>query len=437
MDLSKPFNYLPDELIIKISVLLPINEICNFSTISIRFSNLLNQQFWRFKFLNDFGDQDEIVCWKNAYQNYGLTVSFGYNDEGQLGLGNHKTRNIPTLIPNIRFKSVACGYHHALGLDLNNNVWSFGNNDVGQLGLGDEDGIQDSYVPLQIPNIKAKIIACGYEHSMITDLDDNILGFGNNQEDQLGEIHSNRVYTPTKMPYGQKAKAVACGIDNSLTIDLSNNVWDYGKIDHNDEDEDFTNQILDINGKTICCAENYSMIIDANDNLFKLEIERLPNIYTIVQIILPGNITKFKAVSCCADNTLVIDINDNVWSLNSQKQVLWDIESKAKSISCGNHHALLIDINDNVWSFGDNYRGQLGLGDYNDRLNPCCIMIDEIPIKARSIVCGYDYSFILLHPNNQAKYKTHLSHIENNRQIYPNAFLNNNIFVNLPVIVQF
>ena len=58
MKLVNPFDNLPDELIIKIGVLQAIKEICNFSLINVRFSKLINNQFWSFKFLNDFGSHD-------------------------------------------------------------------------------------------------------------------------------------------------------------------------------------------------------------------------------------------------------------------------------------------------------------------------------------------------------------------------------------------
>ena len=56
-------------------------------------------------------------------------------------------RNIPTQIPNIKAKVVSCGNYHTMIIDLNNNVWAFGYNDYGQLGLGDN---QNRNIPTQI-----------------------------------------------------------------------------------------------------------------------------------------------------------------------------------------------------------------------------------------------------------------------------------------------
>ena len=46
-------------------------------------------------------------------------------------------------------------------IDLNNNVWAFGNNTYGKLDLGLCD-TQYKNIPTQIPNVKVKSVSCGY-----------------------------------------------------------------------------------------------------------------------------------------------------------------------------------------------------------------------------------------------------------------------------------
>ena len=63
---------------------------------------------------------------------------------GQLGLGDENDRNSPerlTKSPNegAKFIKIACGCNHTLLLDENNQVYSFGLNGNGQLGLGDKN----------------------------------------------------------------------------------------------------------------------------------------------------------------------------------------------------------------------------------------------------------------------------------------------------------
>ena len=49
-------------------------------------------------------------------------------------------------------------------IDLNNNVWSFGWNESGQLGLGDNMYRQ---TPVKLSGIKSRFVSCGYSHTMI------------------------------------------------------------------------------------------------------------------------------------------------------------------------------------------------------------------------------------------------------------------------------
>jgi alpha-tubulin suppressor-like RCC1 family protein len=48
---------------------------------------------------------------------------FGYNEEGQLGLGDKINRSTPTKIHGLKVRSVAGGTFHTIAIDLNSNVW--------------------------------------------------------------------------------------------------------------------------------------------------------------------------------------------------------------------------------------------------------------------------------------------------------------------------
>ena len=201
--------------------------------------------------------------------------SFGYNDKGQLGLGNVTNRNIPTQIQNVKAKQIACGHDHAMIIDLNDNVWSFGNNEFGQLGLRyyyeENDYIS---TPTQIQNVKAKQIACGGEHSIIIDLNDNVWSFGHNNHGQLGlGLGELYISTSTKIP-NIKATQIACGGEHSMILDLNNNVWSFGRNIFgqlglgNNETRNTPTQIQNIKAGQIACGYDQSMILDLNDNVW-------------------------------------------------------------------------------------------------------------------------------------------------------------------------
>ena len=69
----------------------------------------------------------------------GELFAFGYNDYGQLGLGDNNNRNEPTLLMiDKQIRQVVCGWaHHTFILKESGELIAFGNNYCGQLGLGD------------------------------------------------------------------------------------------------------------------------------------------------------------------------------------------------------------------------------------------------------------------------------------------------------------
>ena len=125
----------------------------------------------------------------------------------------HKIEIFQHKYPNIKAKAVSCGTNHTMIIDLNNNVWAFGSNNFGQLGLGDN---QYRLIPTQIPNIKAKSVSCSY-HTMIIDLNNNVWAFGQNDHGQLGLGDRQDRNIPTQIP-NIKAKTSSCGHSNTILI---------------------------------------------------------------------------------------------------------------------------------------------------------------------------------------------------------------------------
>jgi alpha-tubulin suppressor-like RCC1 family protein len=79
----------------------------------------------------------------------GVVWSWGFNADGQLGLGHNVNQNSPQQIMTITFvAAISAGSSHSIALTSiadfeyhlifveNGNVWSWGHNTFGQLGLG-------------------------------------------------------------------------------------------------------------------------------------------------------------------------------------------------------------------------------------------------------------------------------------------------------------
>ncbi len=77
------------------------------------------------------------------------TYVFGYNEYGQLGLGDEDNRNLPNKIYTLpkeagKIIKVVCGHFHTILIDNKYQSYIFGLNNYGQLGLGDT---QDRFCP--------------------------------------------------------------------------------------------------------------------------------------------------------------------------------------------------------------------------------------------------------------------------------------------------
>ena len=95
----------------------------------------------------------------------GIVHTFGGNDEGQLGVGNNQTSNIPQVIPNLlNIRFLSCGGYFTVCLDDSGYLWSFGKNDYGQLGIGTTSNENSPCKVKNIPPIA--FVSCGKYHTL-------------------------------------------------------------------------------------------------------------------------------------------------------------------------------------------------------------------------------------------------------------------------------
>ena len=68
----------------------------------------------------------------------GTLWTWGYNNAGQLGLGDTATRTVPTRVgSDTDWASVRSGSLHTAAIKLGGTLWTWGENGNGELGLGD------------------------------------------------------------------------------------------------------------------------------------------------------------------------------------------------------------------------------------------------------------------------------------------------------------
>lgn len=142
------------------------------------------------------GDNGELYTW-------------GRNDYGQLGngtIGYYTSKSSPTkiiLASGVKPKQIACGGSHTMAIGDNGELYTWGLNSYGQLG---NNTTIDAPTPIKITlasGIKPKQIACGYNHSMVIDDEDNVYTWGRNGG-ALGNSSPSNEIIPTKVEYDFK-----------------------------------------------------------------------------------------------------------------------------------------------------------------------------------------------------------------------------------------
>ncbi|KAL0244120.1 hypothetical protein GEMRC1_008205 [Eukaryota sp. GEM-RC1] len=110
-----------------------------------------------------------------------LTAYFITNDGSTLTCGREPAESVTYSTPtpfaeDIEFTFIEIKGSHALGIDVNQTLWSWGWNHVGQLGTGDTS---DSSNPLEVVNIGKVITASGgYYSSMAVDVNNDVWFWG-------------------------------------------------------------------------------------------------------------------------------------------------------------------------------------------------------------------------------------------------------------------
>jgi len=145
-----------------------------------------------------------------AIRTDGSLWAWGYNQYGQLGLGDANDRNAPTRVGTDSWKDAAAGIYsdaHTLAVKADGSLWAWGQNRYSQLGLGaSDDNAHPTPTRVGTDTNWAAASAGGYySHAIKTD--GGLWAWGNNWFGQLGLGDTTQRNTPTRVggPNGQAA----------------------------------------------------------------------------------------------------------------------------------------------------------------------------------------------------------------------------------------
>jgi len=150
--------------------------------------------------------------------------SWGYNQFGQLGLGDIVQRSAPIQVgTDETWDIISCGYYGSYGIKTDGTLWGWGSNGNGQLG---QNSIVQYSSPVQIPGTDWSSASGGEYFASAIKTDGSLYTWGYNAQGQLGITNKIDRSSPTQIP-GTWSK-----IDNGRYVQTAQNtdgtLWAWG-----------------------------------------------------------------------------------------------------------------------------------------------------------------------------------------------------------------
>ena len=160
----------------------------------------------------------------------GFIWAWGYNEFGQLGLGDNEDKEKAVMMESeTGWSVIAAGKNHTMGIKSSGTMWSWGDNDYGQLGLGDGELGADKNVPTQIgTDSDWSKIALGADHSIALKSNGTIWSWGYNEFGQLGLSDNDNKTEPVQIGEDSDWSKITCGFYHSVALKTNRTLWTWG-----------------------------------------------------------------------------------------------------------------------------------------------------------------------------------------------------------------
>lgn len=250
---------------------------------------------------------------------------------------------------------------------VGDGVYGFGQGS--ELGLGDT---RNTETPMRIEGLdNVRVVETRYHQSLVLLANGDVYSFGYNNWGQLGHGDKEDRNRPTKIQGIGRAKAIAAGERHSLIVVENGNVYSfgsnhYGQLGHGDREERLTpTRIEDLsNAKSAAAGLNHSLVLLENGDVYSF-----------------GYSTNGQ-----------LGLGEVSWPERDRRTPVRIFEG-AEAIAAATNASLILRPNGDVYTFGENFYGQLGHGDNDDRHSPTKI---EGIGPAQVVAGGDNYSLILL-----------------------------------------
>lgn len=154
---------------------------------------------------------------------------WGYNSDGQLGLGDRVARSTPFQVGAQAWTSVAAGDAHTCGIDADAALWCWGDNAHGQLGDGTTI---DRSAPVLVSGASWADVSLGIDHTCAVRTTGSLWCWGDNSDGELGDGTTTQRLTPTRVGTGTGWASPAVGEgDFSCARGTDGSAWCWGAND--------------------------------------------------------------------------------------------------------------------------------------------------------------------------------------------------------------
>jgi len=248
------------------------------------------------------------------------------------------------------------GEIHSLLISEDGEAWAFGSNSKGELCLGDNE---DRFLPQRIP-IDGTVIgaALGSEHTLLLLDDGTMYGCGSNSRGQIGLNDIQDVSTPTLIEGLSDVTSMSAGLDFSLVK------------------SDLGLYVMGSNEFGNLCIDNGAVDVTAPELISDVDV----TIVSTFEAIQSSSYISFLdgSVGACGKNDVgQLGDGTNEDRVRTVIDPLPD-DSPIRKLGVGPSSNSIFMVNDNgdTYATGLNDRGQLGVGDTDNRNTLTQVVID-------------------------------------------------------------
>ena len=296
----------------------------------------------------------------------GTIYGWGYNQQGELGLGHSNTVYAPAQIgTNSDWTELAAGAYHTLARKTNGTIWVCGDDSYGCLGLG---GVGDKLVPTQIgTDTDWAKIAAGRYTSFAIKSNGTLWGWGENSSNELGlgAGDTENRNTPSRIGNDNDWANIFTDGKAGIGIKINRTLWGWP---HYFGSHVPAQMGIDTDWVQAACSYglSYFFAIKANGSLWKADFQQI------------GTDTDWAKLGAGFPLHYACKFSGTLWSIDANTGVMSQIGSDEDWVEVvrGDYdqdHNIARKNNGTIWTWGSNLYGQLGLGDNISRSTPTMV----------------------------------------------------------------